>query len=96
MKSIRCIFGIHTGIIDSTYKYISHRDSKVRDKKLEELGYGDIVASFEKRCGRCGKKLKYQNFAFGWYPKKEGIYENMPHSKIEAIEKAMKFITNKG
>jgi len=82
MKSIRCVFGIHTGIFDSHYEYIKHRDS---------VEYDSIIATYCKTCGRCGNIVGTQDFVWMWsYP--EVFSYN--YTKEEAIEEAKKFIWN--
>jgi len=83
MKSLRCALGFHTGLIGSKYKYLCHRDSKE---------YDSIIATFEKKCRRCNKKLKNQNFAFMYSDER---YLNFLGSKRENIEKAKNFTDNR-
>ena len=49
-RKLKCLIGIHTGLIDSTYKFKSYKEGKE-----EEKGFGSIDATFGRTCTHCGK-----------------------------------------
>ena len=96
MINLKCLFGFHTGIINSRYHFKGYNE--VEDHIVVEGKYfpgnGSITAYYYMTCGNCGKYLKEQKFSFGWYPK--GTCGGLPHSLEECIKKARAFQSNKG
>ncbi len=83
MIKIACLLSLHTGLIDSKYKYVKHKDSEKFDS---------IIATFDKKCRKCDKELGQQDFAFMYT--EEG-YLRYLGNKSEVIEKAKNFTDNR-